>query len=132
MPIDRINPATLSKPTGYSHATLVTAGRQLHISGQVAFNAAGEIIGKGDVAAQAEQVYANLKAALAAAGADMSQVFKMVTYVVDLTPARAADIRKVRLRHLPEGAYPASTMVGTTALVHPDFLIEIEAIALLD
>lgn len=132
MPIQRLNPPTLSKPTGYSHATLVTAGRQLHISGQVALNVAGEIVGKGDLAAQADQVYQNLLAALAAAGADMRHVFKIVTYVVDLDPARAADIRKVRLRYLAEGEYPASTMVGTTALVHPDFLIEIEAIALLD
>ena len=132
MPIQRLNPPTLSKPTGYSHATLVTAGRQLHISGQVALNAAGEIVGKGDLAAQADQVYQNLLAALAAAGADMRHVFKIVTYVVDLDPARAADIRKVRLRYLAEGEYPASTMVGTTALVHPDLLIEIEAIALLD
>jgi enamine deaminase RidA (YjgF/YER057c/UK114 family) len=132
MPIQRLNPPTLSKPTGYSHATLVTAGRQLHISGQVALNVAGEIVGKGDLAVQADQVYQNLLAALAAAGADMRHVFKIVTYVVDLDPARAADIRKVRLRYLAEGEYPASTMVGTTALVHPDLLIEIEAIALLD
>lgn len=132
MPIQRLNPPTLSKPTGYSHVTLVTAGRQLHISGQVALNAAGEIVGKGDITAQTEQVYQNLKSALVAAGANMSHVFKLVTYVVDLTPARAADIRKVRLRHLSEGEYPASTMVGATALVHPDFLIEVEAIALLD
>jgi enamine deaminase RidA (YjgF/YER057c/UK114 family) len=62
----------------------------------------------------------------------MRHVFKLVTYVVDLTPARAAEIRKVRLRYLADGEFPASTMVGTTALVHPDFLIEIEAIALLD
>jgi enamine deaminase RidA (YjgF/YER057c/UK114 family) len=132
MLIQRLNPPTLSKPTGYSHATLVTAGRQVHVSGQVALNAAGEIVGKGDIAAQTEQVYENLTIALSAAGADMRQVFKLVTYVVDLTPARAAEIRKVRLAHLPEGNYPASTMVGTTALVHPDFLIEVEAIALLD
>ena len=132
MLIQRLNPPTLSKPTGYSHATLVTAGRQVHVSGQVALNAAGEIVGKGDIAAQTEQVYENLKIALSAAGADMRQVFKLVTYVVDLTPARAAEIRKVRLAHMTEGDYPASTMVGTTALVHPDFLIEVEAIALLD
>ena len=118
MPIQRLNPPTLSKPTGYSHATLVTAGRQVHVSGQVALNAAGEVVGKGDIAAQTEQVYQNLKAALSAAGADMRHVFKLVTYVVDLMPARAAEIRKVRLAHLPEGDYPASTMVGTTALVH--------------
>jgi enamine deaminase RidA (YjgF/YER057c/UK114 family) len=132
MPIQRLNPPTLSKPTGYSHATLVTAGRQVHVSGQVALNASGEIVGKGDIAAQTEQVYQNLKAALSAARADMRHVFKLVTYVVDLTPARAAEIRKVRLAHMTEGDYPASTMVGTTALVHPDFLIEVEAIALLD
>jgi enamine deaminase RidA (YjgF/YER057c/UK114 family) len=132
MPIQRLNPPTLSKPAGYSHATLVNAGRQVHVSGQVALDAAGEIVGKGDIAAQTEQVYQNLKAALSAAGADMRQVFKLVTYVVDLTPARAAEIRKVRLANLPEGDYPASTMIGTTALVHPDFLIEVEAIALLD
>jgi enamine deaminase RidA (YjgF/YER057c/UK114 family) len=132
MPIQRLNPPSLSKPTGYSHATLVTAGRQVHVSGQVALNASGEIVGKGDIAAQTEQVYQNLKAALSAAGADMRHVFKLVTYVVDLTPARATEIRKVRLAHMTEGDYPASTMVGTTALVHPDFLIEVEAIALLD
>ena len=132
MPIQRLNPPSLSKPTGYSHATLVTAGRQVHVSGQVALNASGEIVGTGDIAAQTEQVYQNLKAALSAAGADMRHVFKLVTYVVDLTPARAAEIRKVRLAHMTEGDYPASTMVGTTALVHPDFLIEMEAIALLD
>ena len=132
MPIQRLNPPSLSKPTGYSHATLVTAGRQVHVSGQVALTAAGDIVGKGDIAAQTEQVYQNLKIALSAAGADMRQVFKLVTYVVDLTPARAAEIRKVRLAHMTEGDYPASTMVGTTALVHPDFLIEVEAIALLD
>ena len=132
MPIQRLNPPSLSKPTGYSHATLVTAGRQVHVSGQVALNASGEIVGKGDIAAQTEQVYQNHKAALSAAGADMRHVFKLVTYVVDLTPARAAEIRKVRLAHMTEGDYPASTMVGTTALVHPDFLIEVEAIALLD
>jgi enamine deaminase RidA (YjgF/YER057c/UK114 family) len=132
MPIQRLNPPSLSKPTGYSHATLVTAGRQVHVSGQVALNASGEIVGKGDITAQTELVYQNLKAALSAAGADMRHVFKLVTYVVDLTPARAAEIRKVRLAHMTEGDYPASTMVGTTALVHPDFLIEVEAIALLD
>ena len=60
MTISHISPATLSKPTGYSHVTVVSAGQQIHVSGQVALNAAGEVVGKGDVGAQAEQVYANL------------------------------------------------------------------------
>jgi enamine deaminase RidA (YjgF/YER057c/UK114 family) len=132
MPIDRISPPGLSKPTGYSHLTVASAGRQAHVSGQVALDAAGAIVGKGDVVAQAEQVYANIKVALSAVGADFSKVFKVVTYVVDLTPERAAAIRTVRMKHLGEGPYPASTMVGVTALVHPDLLIEIEVIALLD
>jgi enamine deaminase RidA (YjgF/YER057c/UK114 family) len=110
MPLLRINPPALSKPTGYSHAVEVSAGRQLHISGQVSLDASGQIVGEGDITQQTEQVFQNLKAAL----------------------ARAAAIRKVRLSHLSSDAAPASTMVGTTALVHPDLLIEIEAIALLD
>ena len=132
MPIQAINPPALSKPTGYSHVTIVPAGRQVHVSGQVALNAQGQIVGKGDLAAQAEQVYANLGAALGAAGTGFSSVFKMVTYVVDLTPEKAAAVRGVRNRNFGDGPYPASTMVGVTSLVSPDMLIEVEVSAALD
>jgi enamine deaminase RidA (YjgF/YER057c/UK114 family) len=130
--IDLINPASLSPPTGYSHIAIVTAERQVHISGQVAFDPMGKVVGEGDIAAQAEQVYANLAAALAAAGTDFSKVFKLVTYVVGLTTEKAVAVRRVRARYLGDGPYPASTMVGVTALVDPRLLIEIEAIAALD
>lgn len=130
--IDLISPASLSPPTGYSHVAVVRAERQIHISGQVAFDQMGAIVGEGDLAAQAEQVYANLAAALAAAGADFSKVFKLVTYVVGLTTEKAVAIRKVRAKFLGEGPFPASTMVGVTALVDPRLLIEIEAMAALD
>ena len=129
---ETLNPATLSTPRGYSHVTVVTSTRQVHISGQIAMNAAGEIVGKDDLAAQTEQVYANLGHALAAAGARLTDVFKVVTYVVGLTPDKVATVRAVRNKHLGDGPYPASTMVGVTSLVHPDLLIEIEAIAALD
>lgn len=132
MSITRSNPEGLSKPTGYSHIAVVSAGRQVHISGQVAFDASGAIIGKGDVGAQAEQVFANLEKALAAAGADFSKVFKMNTYVVGLTPAMLPPIRAARARRFGDGPYPASTLVGVTALVHPDLLIEVEVSASLD
>lgn len=132
MTIDRSNPAGLSPPTGYTHVTVVPAGRQVHISGQVALNAMGELVGKGDLAAQTEQVFVNLKTALASVGADFSKVFKMVTYVVNLTPETLPEVRNVRRRHLGDGPYPASTLVGVTSLVNPDFLIEIEVIAALD
>ena len=132
MTTQRLNPAGLSRPTGYSHVTVVAAGRQAHVSGQVALDAQGQVVGKGDLAAQAEQVYTNLGTALAAVGAKLSDVFKMVTYVVDLTPEKAVAVRAVRNRHYGEGPYPASTMVGVTSLVNPDLLIEIEVIAALD
>ena len=132
MSIQRLNPAGLSEPTGYAHVAIVPAGRQVHISGQVALNTQREIVGRGDLAAQAEQVYANLAVALEAAGSSLAQVFKMVTYVVNLTPDKVALVRGVRNRRFGEGPYPASTMVGVTSLVHPDMLIEVEVIATLD
>jgi len=125
------NPPTLTAPTGYSHAALVDAGKQAHIAGQVAFDNKGNVVGKGDLAAQAEQVYANLGHALAAAGAGFKDVFKVVTFVVNLTPDKAAVIRTARARYFGDGPYPAGTMVGVTSLVHPDLLLEIEAIAAL-
>ncbi|WP_374304393.1 RidA family protein [Ferrovibrio sp.] len=132
MTIDRSNPPGLSKPTGYSHIAIVPAGRQLHISGQVALDAAGNVVGKGDIGAQAEQVFANLKIALAAGGADFSKVFKLVTYVVNLTPDKLPPVRAARAKYFGDGPYPASTLVGVTALVNPDLLLEVEVIAALD
>jgi len=129
---DNLNPSTLSAPRGYSHVTVVTSNKQVHVSGQVALDATGAVVGKGDLTKQAEQVYANLGLALAAAGAKLSDVFKVVTYVVNLDPDKAALVRAVRNQQLGDGPYPASTMVGVTALVNPDLLIEIEAIAALD
>lgn len=128
MPSHFLNPASLSKPTGYSHVA-VAEGRQIHISGQVSLDGSGTLIGKDDFAAQTEQVFRNLEAALAAAGAGFKDVFKMTTFVVGLTKERAAAVRAVRLRHFGDGPYPASTMVGVPALVDPDLLIEIEVIA---
>lgn len=132
MSIDRSNPSGLSKPTGYSHVAVVSAGRQVHISGQVALDAAGNVIGKGDIGAQAEQVFRNLETALASVGADFSKVFKMVTYVVGLKPEMLPPVRAARAKHFGDGLYPASTLVGVTALVNPDLLIEVEVIASLD
>lgn len=132
MTIERSNPTGLANPTGYSHIAVVSAGRQVHVSGQVALDAEGKLVGKGDIAAQAEQVFANLETALASVGADFSRVFKMVTYVVDLTPEKVLAVRGVRRKRFGDGPFPASTLVGVTGLVNPEFLIEIEVIAALD
>ncbi|MFM9885219.1 MAG: RidA family protein [Burkholderiales bacterium] len=124
-----INPAALSVPTGYSHVSTVTGGTSIYVSGQIAFNKEGQIVGLGDVGAQAKQVYENLGACLKAAGASFKDVVKLVSYVVNLTPEKATAVRAVRREYLGDAPFPASTMVGVTALVNPDLLIEVEVIA---
>ena len=132
MPISHHNPDGLSKPTGYTHVTVVRAGRHVHISGQVALDAEGNVVGKGDIGKQAEQVFRNLEIALAEVGLGFPHVFKMVTYVVGLKPELLPPVRAARAKRFGDGPYPASTLVGVTALVNPDLLIEVEVIAALD
>lgn len=125
--IRRINPPTLSAPTGYTHVVEVTGpARTVYVAGQVAFNERREVVGEGNMAAQAEQVYRNLEAALAAAGASFTDVVKMTTYIIDMSQAQAA--RAVRARYFGK-TLPASTLVEVTALAHPDLMIEIEVVA---
>ena len=126
-----INPLELSASTNYSHVAVVSAGRSVHVSGQVALDGTGRVVGAGDLRAQTVQVYENLKAALAAADASFADVVKMTSFVVDLTPAKAQIVRDVRTQYLPAGHRPASTMVGVTSLVSPDLLVEIEILAVL-
>ena len=129
MTVQFLNPAGLSRGT-YSHVAVVTAGRVIHVSGQVAFDEQGRVVGT-TFEQQAEQVFANLKSALAGAGAELRHVVKMNTYVRDLTPSRVKAFREIRARHFGDHR-PASTLVGTTALVHEDLMIEIEVVAVVD
>jgi enamine deaminase RidA (YjgF/YER057c/UK114 family) len=125
--IKRINPETLAAPTGYTHVVEVTSPvRTVYVAGQVAFNERREVVGVGDMAAQTEQVYRNLEAALLAAGASFKDVVKMTTYITDMSQAQAA--RAVRARYFGE-TLPVSTLVEVTALAHPDLMIEIEVVA---
>ena len=131
MPLQHTNPAAVSPPTGYSHVVSAQGSRLVFIAGQVATNARGEIVGAGDLARQAEQVFENLKACLAAAGATFADVTKMTTFVVDYKPEHRPLIAETRRRYLPADHPPASTLVGVQALARPEILIEIEAIAVL-
>jgi enamine deaminase RidA (YjgF/YER057c/UK114 family) len=124
-----INPSGISTPRGYTHVVVASGGKMIFIAGQVAFNAKGEIVGKGELRAQATQVYENLKTALGAAGATFADVVKVNTYVVNLKPEHLPVVREVRSGYMPPQHPPASTLVGVTALANPDFLIEVEAIA---
>jgi len=129
MPKQHIDPRGLSTPTGYSHVVTAAGGRLVFIAGQVAANAAGEIVGPGDLRAQARQVYENLKTALAAAGATFADVVKQTTFVVSFKAEDRAVIAEVRREFLPAENPPASTLVGVQALARPEYLIEVEAIA---
>ena len=121
-----LNPPALSKPTGYTHIVEVQRGRTVYIAGQVAFDASGALVGKGDFKAQARQVMENLKAALAAANATFDNVVKVTTYVTDMSQIQA--LREIRAGYFGTNP-PASTLVQVVALAMPDLMVEIEAIA---
>jgi len=126
------NPPGLSTPRGYTHVVSVSGGRTLYVAGQVAFNEQGEVVGKGDLRAQTRQVFENLRRALTGAGASFKDVVKMNTYVVNFKAEDLPILREVRTDVLKDVIPPASTLVGVQALANPDFLIEIEAIAVVD
>jgi enamine deaminase RidA (YjgF/YER057c/UK114 family) len=104
-------------------------GRLIYVSGQVALNSAGEVVGKGDLRAQVTQVMENLKTALAAAGATPENIIKVNYYVVNLKPDQLPVIREVRGKYFSAEHPPASTLIGVTALAREEFMIEIEAVA---
>src|ERR1700682_4046439 len=125
--VKRSNPPTLSKPTGYTHVVEVTGpAKTVYISGQIALDKDGNVVGAGDMKAQAEQVFKNLQAALEVAGAKFTDVVKMNTYITDMDKAPA--VREVRARYFAE-TVPASTLVQVVHLARPEFLLEIELIA---
>jgi enamine deaminase RidA (YjgF/YER057c/UK114 family) len=125
-----INPDGVSKPIGYTHAISVGGGRTIFLSGQVALNSKGELVGPGDLREQTIQAFENMRLVLAAAGATFSNVVKISYFVKDYTPAKVPIIREVRDQYLPKDQpSPASTLVGVQSLFRDDVLIEIEAIA---
>ncbi len=125
--VRRTNPPALSTPTGYTHIVEVTGpAKTVYISGQIAYDKDGKIVGAGDMKAQAEQVFRNLQAALDAAGAKFSDVVKMNTYITDMDKAPA--VREVRAKYFTDTT-PASTFVKVAGLVRPELMLEIEVIA---
>jgi enamine deaminase RidA (YjgF/YER057c/UK114 family) len=124
--IQRLNPPGLSTPNGYAHVVSARGGRTIYIAGQLARDAEGRTVGVGDFAAQTRQVFANLDVALKAAGASFDDVVKMNTYVRDAGQVQV--VRDVRAKHFTKGL-PASTLVEVSRLASPEFLIEIEVVA---
>jgi enamine deaminase RidA (YjgF/YER057c/UK114 family) len=124
------SPPEMHKPTGYSHVAEITSGKMVYIAGQVAIDPAGNIVGKDDFRAQIVQVFANLGTALHAAGADFKNVIKMNYYCVDtVDPSQITVVREVRDMHIGKETPPVSTFVVVRRLVRPEWLIEVEAVA---
>jgi enamine deaminase RidA (YjgF/YER057c/UK114 family) len=121
------SPDGLASPAGYSHVVTIPTGRLVWTSGQIATDASGAVVGVGDWERQARQVFENLTRALEAAGAEWSRVVKLAYFVVAVSDL--ATIRAVRDEFVDTSKPPASTLVQVAALLHPDLLLEVEAVA---
>jgi len=121
-----INPPGLSRPTGYTHVVVSADGRTAYVAGQVAFDSTGAVVGGSNFQAQADQVFANLRRALASVGASFRDVMKTTTFMTDLKNLPA--LRETRARYFDAAHPPANTLIPVTALARPDLLLEIEAV----
>jgi enamine deaminase RidA (YjgF/YER057c/UK114 family) len=129
-PIRRLNPPELGTPPGYSQVVDVRASRIIFIAGQTALDRDGALVGRNDFAAQADQVFRNLSAALQSVGCNASNLVKLTVFVRDI--GNLLTYREARNRffgNVTPPAAPAVTLVEVSKLYGSDFLIEIEAIA---
>jgi enamine deaminase RidA (YjgF/YER057c/UK114 family) len=131
MTLELINPEDLPTPPTYTHVVIATGSRLVFVAGQEPENEHGDLVGPGDLAAQARQVFGNVGRALSAAGARPEQVTKITIFVVDFLREHLSAIEAGR-KGLFGDHKPADTLVGVAALSHPDYLIEVEAIAVID
>ncbi len=126
---DAFNPPGVAEPFGaFSNAAWQPPGRVLHISGQVGVDENWNIVGPGDMAVQARQTLENIQAILASVGGEMDDIVSVIVYVTHMEPLM--DVHEVRKEFFSE-PYPASTLVQVDALVKPEFLIEISAVAVI-
>lgn len=125
-----INPSTLVKPAGFSHGWETQGGKTVYIAGQVAVDKEGRVIGAGDLVAQFRQVCENLKAVVVSRAGQMNDIVKMNIYVLSKNDykTRVREIGAVYRDYFGRH-YPAMTLVEVRSLFEDDYLIEIEAIA---
>jgi len=131
MTLELINPEGLPTPETYTHVVVGTGARLAFIAGQEPEDERGEVVGAGDLALQARTVFANLGQALAAAGSETEQVARITIFVVHYRREHLPVIDEARAALFGDHK-PADTLVGVEALSKPEFLIEVEAVAVLD
>jgi 2-iminobutanoate/2-iminopropanoate deaminase len=125
--MEHIKAAGVQEPGSYAQA--IRAGNTLYLAGLAALDERGNVVARGDVEGQADFVWQQIGRLLAAAGAGYANVAKVTTYLVNMADRQTS--MRVRAKYLGEHL-AASTLVGTTGLAHPDLLIEIEVVAVLD
>ncbi len=123
------NPAGVYQPVPH-YSQVARAGNTLYISGQLGMNQAGELVGEGDARAQARQAWSNIVGILAHFGATPRHLVKTNTFITDL--ANRTPVGEARDEVFPGPPYPPSTLVVIASLAEPRFLVEIEAIAVID
>lgn len=124
-----VNPPQIPPSTNYTHVVVTNARRTVYISGQVPLDEHGNLVGENDVGAQTAQVFENIKIALESVGATLEDIVKLTTYIVETADVQA--VRDARRRYITAENPPAHTAVPVSRLFRPDFLVEIEAIAVL-
>ena len=123
-----IQTGSAPKPLGdYSQAWSVTRAKLIFLAGQVSVDMSGDLVGSGDIALQTRTVMENLKKVLEGAGASLGDVIKLNTYVTNMAEYQERT-RDIRREYFPQD-FPASTLVEVKSLAHPEFMVEIEAIA---
>jgi enamine deaminase RidA (YjgF/YER057c/UK114 family) len=127
--VEHLRPEGLLHNPAFSQVVVSSGTRTIYTAGQVSIDERGALVGADDLATQAGQAMRNVGRALAAAGATYADIVKITTYVVDYRPEHRAVIGKARAPFFASGAAPASTLVGVNALAAPDWLVEIEAVA---
>lgn len=130
MTLECINPKDLPVPETYTQVVVATGAKLVFVSGQEPEDVHGKLVGKGDLAAQARQVFANLGRALAAAGARPEQVAKITIYVVNHKREYLPIIEAARVALFGDHK-PTDVLVGIATLSNPDYLIEVDAIAVI-
>jgi enamine deaminase RidA (YjgF/YER057c/UK114 family) len=117
---------------GFSQVVVASGRRTIYTAGQVSINERGALVGAADLAAQTAQAMRNVGLALSAVGASYADIVKITTYVVNYKPEHRSIIGKARAPFFANATPPASTLVGVAALALPEWIVEIEAIAVVD
>jgi enamine deaminase RidA (YjgF/YER057c/UK114 family) len=130
MTLKHLKPEGLSQPAAYGQVITAEGGRIVFIAGQTPIDAAGNVVGAGDYDAQVNQVFENLTRALAAAGATWANCVKVVQYIPNWDPEKHRPaLGAARAKYMVPDALPVSTLLGIQSLARPEYLIEIDAIA---